>query len=208
MMFPSLVALGLSAALASGAPAPGVAAGGETAAQPASAPAPTAVGHTRALIEAYRACGDVPASKPCAPLDDLFDFATLSHTPLKGHESKLTPSQRRRFYAAFDQVVRQAARSSGKELTRGAPELQEVDGTPSSRKVDVHVVRPEDDVDTHVAFVWRKAAQRWQIVDVEIDGASMVQDYHNQFGRVLKKDGAATLVDKIEARANGKAKAQ
>lgn len=169
--------------------------------------AATAMTHTRALVDAYGRCGEVNPEKPCAQLDDLFDFEQLTQAPLAGHAARLSPSQRKRFARAFGSVVRRAARQSGKDLGKGSPQLAFLGRTAQGAKSEVHVVRPEEDVDLHVAFVWRTGAKRWRVVDVELDGASMVQDYHNQFGRVLKKEGPEGLVKKVEARSKNAAAA-
>lgn len=169
--------------------------------------AATALTHTRALVDAYGRCGEVSFDEPCAQLDDLFDFERLTQAPLAGHAAQLSPSQRKRFSRAFGSVVRRAARQSGKDLGKGSPQLTFLGRTAQGAKSEVHVVRPEEDVDLHVAFVWQTGAKRWRVVDVELDGASMVQDYHNQFGRVLKKEGAEGLVKKIEARSKSAAAA-
>ena len=167
--------------------------------------AATALTHTRALVAAYGRCGEVAAEKTCPELDDLFDFDELTRAPLAGHTDKMTPAQRTRLTRAFGTIVRRAARFSGKDLGRGDPQMRFVGRTPKGAKSDVHVARPEDDVDMHVAFVWRTGAKRWRVVDVELDGASMVQDYHNQFGRVLKKEGPEALVARVESRSKAAA---
>ena len=51
---------------------------------------------------------------------------------------------------------------------------------------------------TLVHAVWFSAGLR--IVDVALDGASVSLDYENQFGRVLRKDGADALIGKMQAR--------
>lgn len=182
-----------------GAAAPAQADGGD--AQLAA----TALTHTRALVAAYGRCGEVAAEKACPELDDLFDFDELTRAPLAGHTDKMTPAQRTRLTRAFGTIVRRAARYSGKDLGKGEPQMRFVGRTPRGAKSDVHVARPEDDVDMHVAFVWRTGAKRWRVVDVELDGASMVQDYHNQFGRVLKKEGPEGLVTRVESRSKAAA---
>lgn len=162
--------------------------------------ATTALTHTRGLVAAYNACSDVAPDVACPALDGLFDFEALTRAPLAGHADKLNGKQRERFYRAFGKVVRSAARQSGRDLAKGDPEVRYVGRVPQGAKSEVHIARPEDDVDLRVAFIWRAGAKSWQVVDVELDGASMVQDYHNQFGRVLKKDGAEALVRKVETR--------
>ncbi len=42
------------------------------------------------------------------------------------------------------------------------------------------------------------AKKPWQVTDVITDGVSMVDNYETQFGRILDKDGYATLIEKMQ----------
>ena len=43
---------------------------------------------------------------------------------------------------------------------------------------------------------------QWRIFDVVTEGSSMVMNYRNQFGRIIKKDGFAELLRKMKSKAD------
>jgi phospholipid transport system substrate-binding protein len=45
-------------------------------------------------------------------------------------------------------------------------------------------------------------AKRWLVVDLEVDGISVVDNYRAQFARVVARDGYPALVERVEDRAN------
>jgi phospholipid transport system substrate-binding protein len=56
--------------------------------------------------------------------------------------------------------------------------------------------------DLPVNFRMVHRGNRWQAVDVEVDGVSVVDNYRAQFGRVVARDGYAALVELIADRAS------
>jgi phospholipid transport system substrate-binding protein len=133
-------------------------------------------------------------------IDDLFDFDRLSQDPMVPHRKALTAAQRSEFTGLFRRLIRQRTLAAGSAFNEGELHYGAAQQTPKRARVDVHVTEPAKDVDLHVTFVWEDTGSAWRVVDVELDGASVVRDYQSQFGRILRKDGAAGLIAKIRRR--------
>ena len=55
----------------------------------------------------------------------------------------------------------------------------------------------KEDFEITVTFHWMDSGSDWRIVDVSFDGASLVKDYQNQFGRIIDKEGAKGLLKRM-----------
>ena len=53
-----------------------------------------------------------------------------------------------------------------------------------------------------VDYVLHQVGGQWRIFDVVTEGSSMVMNYRNQFGRIIKKKGFEELLRKMRAKAD------
>lgn len=156
---------------------------------------------TQALVAAYRSCCGAQAGAPCAAVDTFFDYDTLSKQPIAPQLKKLSQAQTRRFMAAFASIIRNTARSSGQSFCGdNVPKVAAARNSSRGTEVDVSVHDASEDVDNTMTFVWRSSKGKLAIVDLLLEGASLSQDYQNQFARIVGKDGAEALVRKVESR--------
>lgn len=123
---------------------------------------------------------------------EIFDFQTMSKLVLARNWRKLDSNQRVEFVEEFK---RHLSRTYGNRLDRYNQE-----------KVDVYgaQVEPRDDVTiktrilggefdgAEVAYRFRKREDQWRIIDVVIEGVSLVSNYRSQFAEVL---GRSTIDD-------------
>jgi len=49
-------------------------------------------------------------------------------------------------------------------------------------------------------FHWVQVGKNFKLFDLSIDDASLVKDYQNQFGKIIKEEGADSLVNKLKKR--------
>ena len=132
-----------------------------------------------------------------AELDGFIDRPTLTGEPIAPHRARLTDAQLQRFGDLFWQVLRMVAYpDSGAFLRKAKWSLRPARGM----DVALHARLEEEDFETDVVFHWKAFPDGLRLVDVSFDGASLVKDYQNQFGRILAKDGALGLLVKLEAR--------
>ena len=134
-------------------------------------------------------------------LDGYFDFDHLTTAPIAPRADKFSPAEKADFAKKFRELIRLIAYpDSGAffkkaKYTVGAPKEQ---GEVSIVPIDAKVVK--DDLETKVDIHWKKVGDSLRIVDVAFDGDSLVKDYQNQFVRIIDKDGAKGLIEKIDKR--------
>lgn len=175
---------------------------GFTTPAPAAKAAPLA--RTQALLETFRDVqSGAAAQAQNAPvyqrIDDFFDYNTLTSGPIAAHVKKMTPAQLKQFTSNFRELIRLAAYPrSGDFIRKATVSLSAGVVTGKSGVVDMDAKVPAEDIETHVTFHWKDMGDAWRIVDITFDGSSVVQDYQNQFSRIVKKDGIAGLLKKID----------
>jgi ABC-type transporter MlaC component len=131
--------------------------------------------------------------KAFAALDQHIDFDAITTAAIAPHKGKLNATQMKHYKEVFTELIRQVSYPrSGRLLARAQVKV----GTPKGNDVPVQLRVPDEDVEVNVTFHWAKD----KLVDASFDGASLVKDYQNQFGRILEKEGAAGLLAKLDKR--------
>ena len=131
-------------------------------------------------------------------LDGFFDQERLTTEPLAPHREKLGPDQLVRFRKVFWQAIRIIVYPDSGAFFREAKWSLKAGKTGGDIDLDARLEK--EDLETRVTFHWRDAGDRWLLADVSFDGASLVKDYQNQFGRIIKKDGVEGLLKRLEER--------
>ncbi len=162
---------------------------------------------TEQVVATYKALNDPKIAKDqrqtpakLAVLDQFFDYDTLSAAPFKSHQKVLKGQQYARVQATFRALLTHLTHNSGAQMGEGEVSIGEARAQGHTCMVDFEVSRPDDDVSSVVSLTWQQRPKGWQVVDVAFDGASVTKDYENQFGRILKKDGAKALENKLKER--------
>lgn len=148
------------------------------------------------------AAGDATANKAVfARLDGFIDREALVGVPLEPHKAQLTPAQLETARGLFWGILRTVTYTdTGRFFAAAKWSLKPATTEGSRVSVPVDTYLPEEDERTEIVFVWETAGAAPQLVDLSFDGSSLVKDYQNQFGRILKKDGAEGLVGKLKER--------
>ena len=140
-------------------------------------------------------------SKIYSQLDALIDFKKLTEGPVAPHKKSLSKKQILTIKGLFKDAIRNIAYNKsgsffdGAELTWGTPVNK---GKQTDVPLDIFV--EEEDLEVSLVFHWGKAGKKVQLFDLSIDDASLVKDYQNQFGKIIKEEGAKSLVDKLKKR--------
>jgi len=174
----------------------------------AAADDPTITAEPRALIEktaqrvvAVLAQRELPSETRISQIQDIayevFDFTTMSKLVLARNWRKLDKQQRADFIAEFK---RHLSHIYGKRLDRYEQE-----------QVDVYAaqVEPRNDVSiktrivggqfdgAEVSYRLRNRKDVWRIIDVVIEGVSLVSNYRSQFAEVLNAGTIDDLMAKL-----------
>jgi len=128
---------------------------------------------------------------------DIFDFTTMSKLVLARNWRKLDKEQRADFVREFK---RNLSRTYGTRLDRYDQENIEIFATQ---------IEPRDDVSVKtriiggqfdgavISYRLRERSERWRIIDVVIEGVSLVSNYRSQFAEILNSGTIDDLMVKL-----------
>jgi phospholipid transport system substrate-binding protein len=181
----------------------------------AAAPGPARAADDPALTEAPRALiddaaerivailarRDEPAENRISEIEqiayELFDFTTMSKLVLARNWRKMDKAKRAEFVREFK---RHLSRTYGSRLDRYDQERVDVYGTRVEVRNDVSVktriVGGQFD-GAEISYRLRERKDRWRIIDVVIEGVSLVSNYRSQFAEVLNTGTIDDLLAKL-----------
>lgn len=132
-----------------------------------------------------------------ARIDRAVDLATLIQNVLAPHRAKLTDAQRQEIETRFRDVLRRFAYPEGGKAFHDKTYATEERPVTEGRVDVVSLVDTGDDLEIEVALHWHQRDAQWLLKDMSLDGDSLMLDYRNQFGRILDKEGADGLLQRI-----------
>jgi len=128
---------------------------------------------------------------------EIFDFQTMSKLVLARNWRKLDARQRREFVEEFK---RHLSRTYGSRLDRYEQEKVDVYGARVEPRDDVTVktrILGGDFDGAEVSYRFRMREERWRIIDVVIEGVSLVSNYRSQFAEVLSSGTIDDLLTRL-----------
>jgi len=178
------------------------AAAGSTAANAALTEAPRKLIDDAAVkIVAILARKSEPAETRISEIEQiayqLFDFTTMSKLVLARNWRKLSTEQRGTFVREFK---RHLSRTYGTRLDRYDQERVDVYGAQVEQKNDVSVktrIVGGQFAGAEISYRLRKGGADWKIIDVVIEGVSLVSNYRSQFQEVLATGTIDDLLAKL-----------
>ena len=159
------------------------------------------IADTAEQIVSILAKREVPSEDRIAEIEaiayEIFDFTTMSKLVLARHWRKLDKDQRGEFVREFK---RHLSRTYGTRLDRYDQEQVKVTGTQLEPRDDVSVmtviIGGQFD-GAQISYRLRKRNDRWRIIDVVIEGVSLVSNYRSQFAEVLSSGSIDDLLAKL-----------
>ncbi len=159
------------------------------------------IDETAAEIVAILARKSEPAETRVAEIEsiayELFDFSTMSKLVLARNWRKLTPEQRVTFVKEFK---RHLSHTYGTRLDRYDQERVDVYAAQVEQRNDVSVktriVGGQFD-GAEISYRLRQQGEPWKIIDVVIEGVSLVSNYRSQFQEVLNTGTIDDLIAKL-----------
>jgi phospholipid transport system substrate-binding protein len=133
-------------------------------------------------------------------INRFLDFDALAKASMSRHWDNLTAAQRKEFVGLFRQLIE----SSYIKRLRGDLNYKVVYGKVDKKgdRAVVHTTvermkRGRKD-ETSIVYKLKRASGRWQVYDVVTNQVSLAQNYRSSFGRIMRRNGYATLIRKMK----------
>lgn len=124
-----------------------------------------------------------------------FDFTILSRLVLARNWKQLSPEQQTQFVAEFRKHLSvtygKNVEEYNNEKVAVTGERQEADGDAT---VKTKILRPAGEP-ILVDYRLRKQGDVWMVIDVIIEGTSLVANFRSQFQDIVSRDGPAKLIE-------------
>ncbi len=128
---------------------------------------------------------------------EQFDFVTLSRLVLGRNWKQLSPEQQTQFVEEFRRHLSVTYSKNIGDYKGEKPvvtaDRKESDG---DWTVKSKIVRPGAE-DVAVDYRLRQSDGRWKVIDVIVEGVSLVANFRSQFQEIVSKDGAPKLIDML-----------
>ena len=126
----------------------------------------------------------------------LFDFDEMSERSLGGAWTQASPAQQQEFVRLFSTLI--ATTYMGKiEQYAGEPIAyvgERVDGDEAA--VQSRVVTPKGS-EVGLEYRMHRAAGRWTVYDIHVDGVSLASSYKAQFNRIIQRGSFSDLLKQL-----------
>ena len=128
---------------------------------------------------------------------ECFDFVAISRLVVARYWRQFSPEQQQAFIREFKAFL---ARTYGERIDRYSDEQVEVVGRIPAPRGDVKVLTQiigGDYGGAEVEYRLRAEDGKWLVIDVKVEGISLVLNYRDQFKSILSKDGPQDLIDRL-----------
>jgi phospholipid transport system substrate-binding protein len=129
---------------------------------------------------------------------DHFDFHTLSRLVLARNWRRLTPEQQNEFVEEFK---RHLSLTYGRNVETYHNERATITGDRQEPggdwTVKTKIIRPNAS-DILVDYRLRQEQGTWKVIDVIIEGVSLVLNYRSQFQEIVSNEGPAKLIELLK----------
>jgi phospholipid transport system substrate-binding protein len=131
-------------------------------------------------------------------IEQNFDFPMMAKDTLGATYGQISAGQRQQFTSTFGYLFqnsysRMVLNFLKQENIRYGQERQEGGG---KARVDTSLVRTNDIIP--VTYLMHSTSRGWLLYDVVVDGVSILENYRNQFGRVIRTNSFGFLLDRME----------
>ena len=146
--------------------------------------------------------GEAREKRVHSALDSAFDYDALAASSLGKHWQTRSPAEQREFTDLLKQLVRRSYRKSLDKTLGWSLQLQ--GERPVSDGVRVATIAKDkknpQTAPIGIDYVLHQTKKSWRVVDVVVEGSSLVANYRNQFNKAIKKGGFSDLLSKMKRR--------
>jgi len=128
-----------------------------------------------------------------------FDTQEIAKRCLGPQWSQLTEEQRKEFVQLFVELVKGSYQSTLERHTSDARLSFDGEHTEGDfAEVNTQILAPSQEKPLSVNYRLHRLGEKWLIYDVVAENVSMVRNYRNQFGRILKESSYEGLVQALK----------
>ena len=130
-------------------------------------------------------------------IGERFDFEEMAKRSLALHWKKRTPEERQEFIPLYSDLLERSYVNKIESYTdeKILYTVETIDDDYASVKTKIITKR---NVEIPIEYRLLKKNNRWGVYDVVIEGVSLVNNYRNQFNKIIRKDSYAELVKRMK----------
>jgi phospholipid transport system substrate-binding protein len=133
-------------------------------------------------------------------IDERFDSTEMARSTLGYHWRSLSAEDRASFTQLFSDFIEAAYLDkvqdySGQQVQFGRSRLLQ----PGYAEVETNIVQPGKN-SISVTYLLEQTAGGWKVYDVTVDNISIIENYRNQFNRVINEQGFSKLMADLRAK--------
>jgi phospholipid transport system substrate-binding protein len=130
-------------------------------------------------------------------IDDSFDFQSMSQSVLATNWKKATLGEREQFIEYFTQHLLNTYRGLIENYTDEQISFEEETVNKDRAVVETLIITKTTEIP--VNYKLKNNDGTWYAYDVEIEGASLVNNFRNEYGAIVKNDGMDGLLAHIQS---------
>jgi len=128
-----------------------------------------------------------------------FDTDEIAQRSLGVHWQTLTEDQKKEFAHLYIQLIKKNYGNTLKRYTTDAQfffDRENIDG--DQAEVSTRIIAPSQEEPFSVVYRLHRKGDEWLIHDVVAENVSLVQNYRNQFSRIIAQSSAEGLLDALK----------
>lgn len=139
-------------------------------------------------------------SKVATVLDGMLDYAELSERCLATHYADLSEAQRKDFAELLKKLVQRNYERSIKNILNYSVDYLGEEPAENGIVVHTKAVSKTNAREEPITIDYRvvKSGDSWRVSDIITEGSSLVNNYKNQFHRIIQRDGYEALVRRMK----------
>lgn len=151
------------------------------------------------LTSLIKAGGPGNAKKLEVVFDTILDYDALAQDSLREQWAQRSEAERKEFQDVLKQLVQRAYR---KNLDKTANYDVRFEGQTAGEKAEVVRTVAQNrknarEEPVSIDYIVHRVGGAWRIRDIVTEGSSLVNNYHQQFTRIIKKDGFGELMRRM-----------
>jgi phospholipid transport system substrate-binding protein len=141
------------------------------------------------------------ATKVTTSVRDFLDIDELGKRAMVDQWSKLKPDEQTEFLATLRSLIEdnyvRGLRANLEYSVEYSGESTDKDGNVIVT-TEIHTKRHGRPYNIEVDYVLKKEGDKWKAWDVKTDGVGLVENYRQQFDKIIEKDGFKGLIAKMK----------